>query len=421
MVKSWHYSARIAFIALTEILAISDHFECHATLSAWNMNKATPVMQPEGVVQLLNPTETEDTVTLEFSGYWQKNANIRSLDSLLTELNGIQVRQVVMQSNGLHSWDSRLPSYLLKIAEYCEKRSIEMQVSALPEGVQSLLKLARTVPERLGARRSEQHVPLLVSIGKGVLHLMKDSYNLIVFIGEFILTLGTLLRGKARFRMIDLLICIQDAGPGGLPITTLISLLVGLILAFVGALQLAMFGAQIYIADLVALGTVREMGPLMTAVIMSGRTGASYAAQLGTMNVNSEIDALRTMGISPQEFLVLPRMLGLILVMPLLCLYADLMGITGGAIISLSFFDLSYTQYFNEVRKAVDLQDFLVGLFKSLIFAVLIAIAGCMRGMQCGRSASAVGEATTSAVVDSIVYIVVADSILTLICNQLGI
>jgi phospholipid/cholesterol/gamma-HCH transport system permease protein len=139
------------------------------------------------------------------------------------------------------------------------------------------------------------------------------------------------------------------------------------------------------------------------------------------MNVNSEIDALRTMGISPLEFLVLPRMIGLILVMPLLCLYADLMGISGGAIISLSFFDLSFTQYFNEVQKAVDLMDFMVGLFKSFVFAILIALAGCMRGMQCGRSASAVGEATTSAVVDSIVYIVVADSVLTLICNQLGI
>jgi len=160
---------------------------------------------------------------------------------------------------------------------------------------------------------------------------------------------------------------------------------------------------------------------LMTAIIMSGRTGASYAAQLGTMNVNSEIDALRTMGISPLEFLVLPRMIGLILVMPLLCLYADLMGISGGAIISLSFFDLSFTQYFNEVKKAVDLMDFLVGLFKSLVFAVLIALAGCMRGMQCGRSASAVGDAATSAVVTSIVFIVVADSIMTIICNRLGI
>lgn len=385
------------------------------------MTESIKALQPELIGHLQIQVGAEATVVLEFSGHWLRNSQVRPLESLFAELNEKDLKHIKMQSQALEAWDSRLPSYLLKIADFCVNKSIQVDTSSMPEGVQSLLNLALAVPERAGARRTEEHIPKLVAIGNTVLRLVKDSRGLILFIGEMMLAFWTLLRGKARFRMVDLLICIEDAGPGGLPITTLISLLVGLILAFVGALQLAMFGAQIYIADLVALGTVREMGPLMTAVIMSGRTGASYAAQLGTMNVNSEIDALRTMGISPLEFLVLPRMIGLVLVMPLLCLYADLMGITGGAIISLSFFDLSFTQYFNEVQKAVDIQDFLVGLFKSLVFAILIAIAGCMRGMQCGRSASAVGEATTSAVVDSIVYIVVADSVLTLICNQLGV
>lgn len=385
------------------------------------MTESIKALQPELIGHLQIQVGAEATVVLEFSGHWLRNAQVRPLESLFAELNEKDLKHIEMQSQALEAWDSRLPSYLLKIADFCVNKSIQVDTSSMPDGVQSLLNLALAVPERAGARRTEEHIPKLVAIGNSVIRLVKDSRGLILFIGEMMLAFWTLLRGKARFRIVDLLICIEDAGPGGLPITTLISLLVGLILAFVGALQLAMFGAQIYIADLVALGTVREMGPLMTAVIMSGRTGASYAAQLGTMNVNSEIDALRTMGISPLEFLVLPRMIGLVLVMPLLCLYADLMGITGGAIISLSFFDLSFTQYFNEVQKAVDIQDFLVGLFKSLVFAILIAIAGCMRGMQCGRSASAVGEATTSAVVDSIVYIVVADSVLTLICNQLGV
>ena len=166
---------------------------------------------------------------------------------------------------------------------------------------------------------------------------------------------------------------------------------------------------------------VREMGALMTAVIMAGRTGAAYAAQLGTMNVNSEIDALRTMGISPMQFLVLPRMLALILMMPLLCLYSDLMGILGGALVTVSAFDVSLIQYYNQIRNAVHLPDFTIGLAKSLVFAVLVATAGCMRGMQCGRSASAVGDAATAAMVNSIVYIVVADSLITLICSRLGI
>jgi phospholipid/cholesterol/gamma-HCH transport system permease protein len=159
----------------------------------------------------------------------------------------------------------------------------------------------------------------------------------------------------------------------------------------------------------------------MTAVIMTGRTGASYAAQLGTMMVNSEIDALQTMGISPMTFLVLPRMLALFLMMPLLCLYADLVGIVGGGLITVSFFEVSWPQYIHEISRSVHFHDFGVGLFKSTVFAILIALAGCMRGMQCGRSASAVGEATTAAVVDSIIFIVIADSVMTLICDRLGV
>ena len=262
---------------------------------------------------------------------------------------------------------------------------------------------------------------MLAEVGKTVLHGLKDAKGLVYFVGEAILAVVALLRGKARFRPVDMVLCIQEAGPSALPIVTLISLLVGLILAFVGAVQLSMFGAQIYIADLVGLGTVREMGALMTAVIMSGRTGAAYAAQLGTMNVNSEIDALKTMGISPVEFLVLPRILALVLMMPLLALYADLMGIIGGALVTVSAFDVSLIQYYNETRRAVHLHDFGIGIGKSLVFAMLIAVAGCMRGMQCGRSASAVGDAATAAVVNSIVYIVVADSLITLISSRFGV
>jgi phospholipid/cholesterol/gamma-HCH transport system permease protein len=206
-----------------------------------------------------------------------------------------------------------------------------------------------------------------------------------------------------------------------LPIVSLISLLVGLILAFVGAVQLALFGAQIYIADLVGLGMTREMGGLMAAIIMSGRTGASYAAQLGTMQVNSEIDALKTMGFEPMEFLVLPRILALILIMPLLCLYADLMGIVGGALVTVSFFDVSLVEYLNRTANAVHLTDFTIGIVKCAVFGVLIALSGCMRGMQCGRSASSVGDAATSAVVTGIIFIVIADSLMTIMCNRLGI
>lgn len=362
------------------------------------------------------------SLAIRLAGDWVQGARIKPVENTLADLKGTgSFRRIRLEADALGAWDSRLPTYLLKILDYCQDNGIEADVSGLPEGVQGLLQLARAVPERAGARRTAHKSSFLADIGKTVLNGLADAKGLISFIGETVLASVALLRGKARFRVHDLLLCIQEAGPGALAIVTLISLLVGLILAFVGAVQLAMFGAQIFIADLVGLGTVREMGALMTAVIMSGRTGAAYAAQLGTMNVNSEIDALKTMGISPMEFLVMPRMLALILMLPLLCLYADLMGIVGGAMVTISAFDVSLIQYVNETRKSVHLPDFGIGLFKSLVFAVLIATAGCMRGMQCGRSASAVGDAATAAVVNSIVYIVVADSIITLICNRLGI
>ena len=217
------------------------------------------------------------------------------------------------------------------------------------------------------------------------------------------------------------MLIIQECGPGALGIVTLISILVGLILAFVGAIQLELFGAQIFVADLVGIATVREMGAMMTAIIMAGRTGAAFAAQLGTMQVNEEIDALATLGLSPMEFLVLPRMLALILMMPLLCIYADLMGILGGAAVGIGMLHLSPVLYFNETVHAIHLLDIGVGVFKAGVFGVLIALSGCLRGMQCGRSASAVGQAATSAVVTGIVFIIATDGLFAVITNVLKI
>ena len=227
------------------------------------------------------------TVAMQLTGSWTREASIKPVEQAFADLNAFKdPRLVLLQAHDLAEWDSRLPSYLLKIIDYCQSRQIEVDASGLPEGIQALLKLARAVPERAGARRTAQPKSTLAEIGKTVLNGLKDAKGLLAFIGETLLAFTALIRGKARFRTIDIFLCIQDAGPSALPIVTLISLLVGLILAFVGAVQLAMFGAQIYIADLVGLGMVREMGALMTAVIMSGRTGAAFAAQLGTMKVN---------------------------------------------------------------------------------------------------------------------------------------
>jgi phospholipid/cholesterol/gamma-HCH transport system permease protein len=242
----------------------------------------------------------------------------------------------------------------------------------------------------------------------------------LAFFGEGVLALGALLRGRARFRMTDLLVVIQDCGPRALGIVSLISFLIGLILGFVGAVQLQQFGASIFVANLVAVAMTREIGCIMTAIVMAGRTGAAFAAQLGTMNTNQEIDALSTMGISPMEFLVLPRMLALILMMPLLTIYADLVGILGGAVVGMGMLGLGSTEYFEQTRGAVNLASFFIGVSKSAVFGVLVALVGCLRGLQSGRSAAAVGLAATSAVVTSIVLIIVIDGLFAVILNVLN-
>lgn len=369
----------------------------------------------------MEPNANSDT-RIQLLGNWTTASLLDTpIEKLLGALKQTQSTKIVISASEVNNWDSRLPVYILKIIDYGNHQNLKVETLDLPEGVQSLLQLANAVPERSGARRVATKTPFVKEVGKTVLNGLKDAQNLVDFIGEALLAFWAGFRHKARYRSVDLWLCMQEAGVVALPIVTLISLLVGLILAFVGAIQLAMFGAQIYIADLVGLGTVREMGALMTAVIISGRTGAAYAAQLGTMNVNSEIDALRTMGIEPMEFLVLPRMLALVVMMPMLGLYANLMGIIGGALVTVNLFDVSLLQYYNETKHAVHLIDLAVGLFKCTTFALLIATAGCMRGLQCGRSASAVGDAATAAVVNSIVYIVIADSLITLICNRLDI
>ena len=238
--------------------------------------------------------------------------------------------------------------------------------------------------------------------------------------GGATLALLNLVRGRANTRLRDTLYFVEQCGPQAVGIVALISVLVGMILAYLGSVQLRQFGAEVYVANLVAIGMVREMGALMTAVIMAGRTGAAYAAQLGAMQSNEEIDAITTLGISPMEYLVLPRLLALIFVMPLLCIFSDALGLVGGGIVAAGM-DISSAQFIHQAQEAVSLSDVLTGLFKSLVFAALIATAGCQAGLQSGRSSAAVGQATTRAVVNAIVYLVIADAALNILYDKLGI
>jgi phospholipid/cholesterol/gamma-HCH transport system permease protein len=355
------------------------------------------------------------------SGSWRLASSLPSADELKKQIDPDQVQRIAFETGELKDWDSGLLTFLIKVNQFCFQNKIQFEAQGLPEGARRLLKLAATVPEREGARKKVKKEVLLDLIGAKTIVFWRSTMEMVDFLGEASVAFGRLLTGRASFRRSDLVLLLQECGVQALPIVSLISVLVGLILAFVGAIELKMFGAQIYVADVVGIGMVRIMGAIMTGIIMAGRTGASFAAQIGTMQVNEEIDALQTLGISPVEFLVLPRMVALIVMMPLLCLYADLMGIVGGIVVGTGMLDLSLTEYLNRTREAVTMTQLWIGLFHGAVFGVLVAMAGCLRGMQCGRSASAVGEATTSAVVTSIVAIIVATAVMTFACQVLGI
>ena len=355
---------------------------------------------------------------VELVGDWDRHARLPALAPLEERLSG--VLELTFNGVQLMHWDSMLLVYLQRVQAACSERHIVFNPQGLPEGVQRLLLLAAAVPERQGSRRDSETPPWIARLGVTGQALAAGTLAVLTFIGESAQAFAQLLRGRARFRRADLLLLLQQCGPRALPIVSLISFLVGMILAYVGAVQLKQFGAQIFVANLVGLGMAREMGAMMTAIIMAGRTGAAFAAQLGTMMVGEEIDALSTSGFNPIEFLVLPRMLALMVMVPLLCLYADLLGILGGAFVAVSSFDIGFMQYYDQTLAALSLKQFALGLFKGAVFGALVALAGCLRGMQCGRSAQAVGDAATSAVVTGIVWIIVVDALLTVLYNVVG-
>ena len=363
-----------------------------------------------------------EAILIRLSGAWRLRGGLPSATLVQRELESSpQVRGVALEARELTSWDSSVLTFLVEVSELCRQRGIQMDRAGLPAGVRRLSELAEAVPEKKGARKEEIETPFLERVGNSAIGVGDSLGEMLNFLGEMSVTFVRLFRMKVRFRAVDLVLLIQQCGAQALPIVTLISFLVGVILAFVGAVQLRQFGAQIYVADLVGIAMVREMGAMMTGIIMAGRTGAAFAAQLGTMKVTQELDAFTTMGFSPLEFLVLPRVIALVLMMPLLCLYADFVGILGGAAIGVSMLDLSWTTYFRETNNAINLTGLFGGVFKSSVYGVLIALSGCLRGIQCGNSSSAVGDAATSAVVTGIVAIVSACGVFAVVFYVLGI
>lgn len=373
------------------------------------------------VKAVLNKKETERSAELSLAGDWGGDGVFTDRSALIGEFSRPSFTRVVVIGTGIERWDSRLIAFLIRILSLCEQNGVAVELKDMPDGVSPLLDLAFAVPPHVDERPVESPNDFLSALGTLALKSIDGAKTAWWFSRRTLASVVRFFHRKAVVRKVDLWTQFQDAGVNALPIVSLICFLVGVILAFVGSIQLKMFGAEIYVSSLVALAVTRVMGAIMAGVIVAGRTGASYAATLGSMQVNEEIDALKTMGVSPFDFLVLPRVLALSFMMPLLIVYADLMGILGGAFVGILMLGLSCDDYFRMTLNALLMRNILIGIVHGAVYGVIISLCGCYRGVTCGRNASAVGFATTSAVVDSIVFMTVATAVLTVIFSVCGV
>jgi len=359
--------------------------------------------------------------TLVLGGDWRDGGPRPDFRRFEEALDAAAPQFLHFDTQGLGPWNSNLLTWLVKVRRACTARKIKVNQLGLPEGVQQLIEMYCSSPEKDTGQHESERGSLFSMVGRRTIRIFDAGAEFFEFLGLVTAAVGRLFTLKARFRWQDTWVIMQQVGAEALPIVTLISVLVGLILGFVSAEQLREFGSEIFVANLVGLVMVREMGAMMTAIIMTGRTGASFAAQLGSMKVTEEIDALKTLGISPIEFLVLPRVLALFLMMPLLTVYANFVGIFGGLVVGVFVFDIPFNQYISQTQFAIGIPSFFVGIGKSFAFGIIVAVAGCLRGMQCGSSSSAVGIAATSAVVTGVTALIVADAIFAVLFSILGI
>ena len=315
--------------------------------------------------------------------------------------------------------DGAAAALLLDLRHELAAQGGEVEIVGPNRAVEALLELYGAHRRQPSQKLPPTRIGILDQIGRETLSILGESRAL-DFVGDMALAIAQAVRRPRTVNWADVPRLIERAGADGLPIVLMLNFLVGLVTGFQAAVQLAQFGANIFVADLVGLSVTRELAPLMTAIIVAGRSGAAFSAELGTMRVDEEIDALRTLGLDPFHFLVFPRVIALLLVVPLLAILADVAAVTGGLLVALLRLDLTFTAYLLETRNAVHAWDVFSGILKTVFFGASIALIACKRGLATTGGAEGVGRATTSAVVTSLFAIVLLDAIFTLVFNALG-
>ncbi len=361
----------------------------------------------------------DGAVEVRLSGRWRLGDGRPSTEPVRRALDASPAAPVVFAPERLEEWDSSLVAFVHAGVLLAGAAGSEVDTSRLPEGARRLVSMALAVPPRVRPAAVEDDA-LTARVGRIALRAAATASDALSFVGATALAVSALARGRAGFRRTDLVRACEASGVAALGIVALINFLIGAVLAFVGAVQLQPFGASIYVADLVAIAVTRELGPLMTGIVMAGRTGASFAAVLGTMSLNEEVDALRMAGLRPGEFLVLPRLLATVAMVPALVAYADLMGLMGGMLVGVSLLHLGPFEYLRQTQGALSLRHVWIGLAKAPAFGAVVALTGCYYGLRCERTAAAVGEAATRAVVVGIVLVVLVDALATVLLHLAG-
>lgn len=367
--------------------------------------------------------ESESNLIIHFSDNFVVS-NARFYNQIKTTDFTKKFKSIKLDFSGVTLYDSFLVSYISSLKLNLAKLDITFEITGMSADLESFYNyLSRFTQSSkdLALRKDNFIFRWIEKFGKKIQKIVTDGFNFISFIGEVLAGLLKTFFSPGKIRWEDLPAQIIKIGVSAVPISLLIVFLIGLVTGYQGALQLKIFGADIYIADLISVSLTRELAPLMVAIIIAGRSGSAFTAEIGTMKLSEEIDALKVMGFNITDFIVMPRLLAAMIAVPIIVILADLSGILGGLVATLTTLDLTPAAYFNRMQEALFVRDIFSGLIKSEIFAIFITIIGCFRGMQVSGGADSVGHYTTSSVVTSIFHIVIIDSIFTLIFPILGI
>ena len=364
------------------------------------------------------------TVIFKSLGDWTVNSLQGALKSLAEYASAIRKTSIQWDVSGVEKIDSAGVALIFHYCDFLQTRDCSIEITGQKPEFQELYDLLRPMvsgqPEEKSSLFSRWLLPLR-NLGESVTNFWHDILAFLSFVGENFIALLLTIRYPSSIRFAAIVKNIEEAGVRALPIITLTSFLIGVVIAYQGAVQLQKFGANIFIVDMIGISITRELAPLITAIVVAGRTGSSYTAQLGTMKITEEIDAMRIMGFEPHRFLVLPRIIALMISLPLMIFFADIIGIAGGMIVSNIHLNISYAEFINRLQNVLEIKHVWIGLVKGPFFAWLIAIIGCFRGLQVSRNTESIGRYTTISVVNAIFLVIACDALFSVVLTELGI